>query len=123
MVYRKALAAAPASSVWISSIGFTTNIEALLKSSPDKISPLNGTELVAAKEACWRRDGLGHWAILANGAYAGWGGFQKEGEDWDFGLVLSPGFFGLGQRQPLGRVGGKAAGGLHAACRSWAWMP
>jgi inosine-uridine nucleoside N-ribohydrolase len=49
VVYRKALAAAPASSVWISSIGFTTNIEALLKSPPDKISPLNGTELVAAK--------------------------------------------------------------------------
>lgn len=54
--------------------------------------------LVAAKEACWRRDGLSHWAILANGAYVGWGGFQKEGEDWDFGLVLTPEAFGLGLR-------------------------
>lgn len=51
---------------------------------------------VAAKEACWRRDGLGHWAILADGGYVGWGGFQKEGEEWDFGLVLRPDAFGLG---------------------------
>ncbi len=55
-------------------------------------------EFVAAKEACWRRDGLGHWAILDDGAYVGWGGFQKEGEDWDFGLVLTPDAFGLGMR-------------------------
>jgi hypothetical protein len=53
---------------------------------------------VDAKEACWQRDGLGHWAILADGAYVGWGGFQKEGEDWDFGLVLRPQNFGLGMK-------------------------
>lgn len=53
---------------------------------------------ISAKEACWRRDGLGHWAILCNGAYVGWGGFQKEGDEWDFGLVLKPGCFGLGPR-------------------------
>ena len=52
--------------------------------------------LYCAKEACWQRDGLGHWAILCNGAYAGWGGFQREGDEWDFGLVLKPGSFGLG---------------------------
>ena len=51
---------------------------------------------VAAKEAAWQRDGLGHWAILADGRYVGWGGFQKEGEEWDFGLVLRPDAFGLG---------------------------
>ncbi|MGD9800970.1 MAG: GNAT family N-acetyltransferase [Parvularculaceae bacterium] len=55
-------------------------------------------EFIAAKEACWRRDGLGHWAILHGGAYVGWGGFQKEGDEWDFGLVLRPGNFGLGPR-------------------------
>ena len=54
--------------------------------------------LVAAKEATWDRDGLGHWAILADGAYVGWGGFQREGEEWDFGLVLVPVAFGLGLR-------------------------
>lgn len=53
---------------------------------------------VAAKEACWSRDGLGHWAILSGGAYVGWGGFQKEGDAWDFGLVLKPEAFGLGIR-------------------------
>jgi len=51
---------------------------------------------IAAKEACWTRDGLGHWAIFADGDYAGWGGFQKEGADWDYGLVLKPACFGLG---------------------------
>jgi len=51
-----------------------------------------------AKEACWRRDGLGHWAILCDGRYVGWGGFQKEDGEWDFGLVLKPENFGLGLR-------------------------
>lgn len=55
-------------------------------------------EFVAAKEATWQRDGLGHWAILENGTYVGWGGFQKEGDEWDFGLVLRPEKFGLGLR-------------------------
>lgn len=53
-------------------------------------------KFVATKEELWRRDGLGHWAILCDGAYVGWGGFQKEGEEWDFGLVLRPDAFGLG---------------------------
>ena len=55
-------------------------------------------KFVAHKEQCWARDGLGHWAFLANGRYVGWGGFQKEDSDWDFGLVLKPEFFGLGLR-------------------------
>ena len=55
-------------------------------------------EFVAAKERYWLRDGLGHWAILCNGAYVGWGGFQKESDAWDFGLVLKPDCFGLGAR-------------------------
>lgn len=56
------------------------------------------TEFVAAKEEYWQRDGLGHWAILFNGRYVGWGGFQKEGDEWDYGLVLKPDSFGLGTR-------------------------
>ncbi len=56
------------------------------------------TEFVAIKEECWRRDGLGHWAILYNGSYVGWGGFQKKGDEWDYGLVLKPDSFGLGAR-------------------------
>ena len=53
---------------------------------------------VAKKEECWARDGLGHWAFLSGGRYVGWGGFQKEGREWDFGLVLKPDAFGLGPR-------------------------
>lgn len=56
------------------------------------------TDFIAAKEDRWRHDGLGHWAILSNGKYVGWGGFQKEGDEWDYGLVLKPEFFGLGTR-------------------------
>lgn len=55
-------------------------------------------QFVAQKEAYWVRDGQGHWAFLVNEKYVGWGGFQKEGEEWDFGLVLRPDAFGLGMR-------------------------
>lgn len=53
-------------------------------------------KFIATKEACWARDGLGHWAILCDGHYVGWGGFQREGDEWDYGLVLRPDAFGLG---------------------------
>lgn len=55
-------------------------------------------EFVATKEGHWARDGLGHWAFLHDGGYVGWGGFQKEGHEWDYGLVLKPDSFGLGVR-------------------------
>lgn len=55
-------------------------------------------KFTAMKEDCWTRDGLGHWAILSDGRYIGWGGFQKEGNEWDFGLVLRSDAFGLGNR-------------------------
>ena len=55
-------------------------------------------KFIATKEECWSKDGLGHWAILVNGQYVGWGGFQKEGDEWDYGLVLKAGSFGLGVR-------------------------
>lgn len=53
-------------------------------------------KFVETKEQTWRVDGLGHWAILSDGVYIGWGGFQKENNEWDFGLVLKPTNFGLG---------------------------
>ncbi|MGI9369809.1 MAG: GNAT family N-acetyltransferase [Ruegeria sp.] len=55
-------------------------------------------KFVTAKKVHWTRDGLGHWAILFNGEYVGWGGFQKEGDEWDYGLVLKSDSFGLGTR-------------------------
>ena len=45
-VYRKALANQPDQGVTIVTVGFLTNLNNLLKSNPDKISPLSGMELV-----------------------------------------------------------------------------
>jgi RimJ/RimL family protein N-acetyltransferase len=58
----------------------------------------DAVRFVGDKERRWRRDGLGHWAILAGDHYVGWGGFQNESGEWDYGLVLTPGSFGLGLR-------------------------
>ena len=52
----------------------------------------------AAKRQRWLEDGLGHWAIHVGDRYVGWGGFEKEGKAWDFGLVLTPDAFGLGRQ-------------------------
>ena len=35
---------------------------------------------------------------MFDGRYVGWGGFQKEGDEWDFGLVLNPDAFGTRRR-------------------------
>jgi inosine-uridine nucleoside N-ribohydrolase len=48
-VYRQILAKQPDRSVTIITVGFLTNLANLLKSSPDKSSPLTGAELVAKK--------------------------------------------------------------------------
>jgi len=53
-------------------------------------------DFIAMKEQYWEKDGLGHWAFLSDGNYVGWGGFQKENQEWDFGLVLKPDHFGMG---------------------------
>lgn len=49
-----------------------------------------------AKAQRWAQDGLGHWAIWKGDVFLGWGGFEKEGDVWDFGLVLTPQAFGQG---------------------------
>lgn len=48
-LYRKLLANQPDSSVVIISVGFSTNLAALLNTSADSYSPLSGKELVAQK--------------------------------------------------------------------------
>jgi len=64
----------------------------------DKWDFQRASAFVDMKEEGWRRHGLGCWAILSDGASVGWGGFQREGEEWDFALVLKPQNFGLGPR-------------------------
>lgn len=53
-------------------------------------------KFVVQKEVCWVCDGLGYWVFLVDGYYVGWGGFQKEGDEWDYGLVLWLDVFGFG---------------------------
>ena len=52
-VYRKVLAAQPDGSVVIVTVGFLSNLEALLKSGSDQYSPLSGKELVTKKVKKW----------------------------------------------------------------------
>ena len=54
-------------------------------------------EWVAAKDAQWAANGYGPWAILVDGALAGWGGFQNEENGADFALVLAPRWWGHGE--------------------------
>jgi len=49
ILYRKILASQPDTSVVIVTVGFLTNLNALLLSQPDSISPLNGNDLVIKK--------------------------------------------------------------------------
>ncbi len=51
-LYRKLLASRPNRSVRIISVGFLTNLAALLESPADDISPMTGKELVAKKVDC-----------------------------------------------------------------------
>lgn len=52
-LYRFLLAQSASESVVIVTVGFMTNISALLRSGPDKFSPLTGLELVRQKVALW----------------------------------------------------------------------
>lgn len=65
--------------------------------------PLAGTfstaataDWVRAKDEQWNQNGYGPWAIRIDDEFAGWGGFQREGDLADFGLVLHPRFWGMG---------------------------
>jgi ribosomal-protein-alanine N-acetyltransferase len=51
---------------------------------------------VAAKDAQWESHGFGPWAVLHDGDFAGWAGFQREEGGADFALVLLPRYWGLG---------------------------
>jgi inosine-uridine nucleoside N-ribohydrolase len=59
-LYRQILAAQPNDAVTIVSVGYLTNLDALLSSPPDARSPLRGTELVRSKVRRWVAMG-GHY--------------------------------------------------------------
>ena len=54
-------------------------------------------EFIAAKEKLWTEFGYGPWAFVVNGQFAGWGGLQPENGEPDLGIVLHPGYWGIGK--------------------------
>ena len=59
-------------------------------------SMASGADWVHGKDQQWDQHGYGPWAVLINGEFAGWGGFQHEENGADFALVLAPGYWGHG---------------------------
>ncbi|HVR48668.1 MAG TPA: GNAT family N-acetyltransferase [Pseudorhodoferax sp.] len=53
---------------------------------------------VRGKDSQCRENGYGPFAIRIDGRFAGWGGFQREGAEADFALVLLPEYWGHGGR-------------------------
>lgn len=62
----------------------------------DDWDEVKAVEWARAKDSQWLENGYGPWAIRLDGEFAGWGGFQKEGDEADLGLVLLPAFWGHG---------------------------
>lgn len=63
----------------------------------DRFTVESAAAWAAAKDAQWDSGGYGPWAILIDGSFAGWGGFQAEENGADFALVLAPEFWGQGE--------------------------
>ena len=63
-------------------------------SSP--FTPATARSWVDQKDGQWAANGYGPWAVLVNGQFAGWAGFQAEANGADFALVLAPRFWGHG---------------------------
>ena len=63
-----------------------------------EFSPADCRAFVEAKRRLWDEHGYGPWAVLVEGAFAGWGGLQPEHGEADFALVLAPRFWGWGRR-------------------------
>ncbi len=52
---------------------------------------------IVAKTAIWKEYGFGPWAYFIEGEFAGWGGIQPDGEDFELALVLAPAYWGCGR--------------------------
>ena len=63
----------------------------------DAFTTATAADWVAAKDGQWDEHGYGPWAVLVDGEFAGWGGFQAETNGADFALVLHPRFWGHGE--------------------------
>jgi inosine-uridine nucleoside N-ribohydrolase len=68
-LYRRVLAGRPDRSVTMLSVGFLTNLDALLRSGPDERSPLDGVELVRRKVKEWACMGGRYPASTGDGEF------------------------------------------------------
>jgi len=88
-LYRKILTAQPDNSVVIVTVGFTTNLNDLLHSQPDQLSPLNGKDLITKK--------VKKWVAMAGKFPEGWEFNVKEDstsskyvfDNWPTPIILS----------------------------------
>ena len=64
--------------------------------SGERFTETGAADWVAAKDAQWETHGYGPWAVIVDGEFAGWGGFQREANGADFALVLKPSHWGHG---------------------------
>lgn len=62
----------------------------------EQFTDATARDWVAGKDGQWDEHGYGPWAVLVDGAFAGWGGFQREPNGADFALVLTPEHWGRG---------------------------
>ena len=89
LLYRQVLASQPDTSVVIVTVGFLTNLNDLLLSQPDKISPLTGRDMVIKK--------VKRWVAMAGKFPEGWEFNVKEDsvsskyvfENWPTPVILS----------------------------------
>lgn len=61
-------------------------------------TPEQAAVWVRDKDAQWDDAGYGPWAVTVHGRVVGWGGFQREENGADLGLVLHRADWGLGRR-------------------------
>jgi inosine-uridine nucleoside N-ribohydrolase len=78
-LYRRVLAAQPDRSVVVVTVGYVTNLEALLKSGPDEHSPLDGMALVRRKVKLWSCMG-GEYPTTGEGGEFNVGHYPKQSE-------------------------------------------
>jgi purine nucleosidase len=104
-LYRRLLAAQPDASVTIISVGFVTNLDGLLLSAADDLSPLTGRELVERKVKLWSCMGGGYPETNALGEF----NFDHYGKATERVVNNWPGrvVFGGAELGPQYKVGGQ----------------
>jgi len=89
-LYRKALVSQPNGSVVIVATGYEENIDALLNSPPDSISPLTGAQLIAQKVSVLVATGGGYPSLNGENNFEGHAGAAEDvAANWPTKIVYS----------------------------------